>query len=257
MKKKVKTQTYLETENESLSVKLYQEKEETVYYRDKYKQKYIMVDLDNIQNYQSVSPATMARIAHLASYCDYNNRLMLTKQSCMHKNNLQTILNISLRTYREVSKELTTLNVLRFLPTGEIFIADDLFYRGKRNCNKLKINIDALRSAYFNATPRSQKYLGRIIALAPYINKTHNIVCWNTEETDEELIHPLSFTEICEILKFSLRHGDFRVMIDGLTTLMFEYKGETHPVCVLDNKVNGKRKMLKINPLIISAGNVF
>ena len=257
MKKNILTQIYIESTNEFSSIKMYQEKEETVYYRDKYKQKYIMIDLDGIQKYQSISPATIAKIVHLASYCDYNNRLMLTKQTCMHKNNLQTVLNISERKYRDVNKELTTSNILRYSSTGEIFLANDLFYRGKRVCNKLKINIDALRSAYFNTTPRSQKYLGRVILLAPYINKTHNVICWNTEEVDENLIRPLTMTEICELLKFSFRDGDFRIMINGLTMLMFEYKGENQPVCFIDNQSKRNKKMLRINPNIISAGHIF
>ena len=258
MKKKILTQTYIESTNELSCIKMYQEKEETVYYRDKYKKKYIMIDLDKMEQYQSISHATMAKVAYLASYCDYNNRLMLTERTCMRKSNLSTVLNISKRSCCEIKHELIDLNMLQISSTGEMFLSDDLFYRGKRDCNKMKVNVEALRSTYLNSTPRSMKNLGRIIFLAPYINKTHNVICNNPNETDYNFLHHLTIKEICEILKYNYDGNNSGRLISDFLALMFEYKGETQPVCFIDySHKKGNQKMISINPNFISAGQIF
>lgn len=256
MQKKVITQTYVESVDTTALVKVYHKKEEIIHYRDKYKQKYIMIDLDKMQKYQSISYATMARIAYLASFCDYNNRLMLTERTCMRKNNLSTVLNLSERAERVFKRELLDLNILRISSTGEMFLSDDLFYRGKRKCNKARINVESLRSAYLNVTQRSHKYLGIIIFLAFYINKTHNIICWNTKEVDVDLISPFTIKEICEITKYATCGGHSGRLTSIISTLMFEYKGEIQPVCFIDyiSTSKGSQKMIKINPNLISTG---
>lgn len=249
----------MEAVDDVSSVKVYQKKEETIHYRDKYKQKYIMINLDEIQKYQSISYATMARIAYLASFCDYNNRLMLTERTCMRKNNLSTVLNLSERAERVFKRELLDLNILRISSTGEMFLSDDLFYRGKRRCNKARINVESLRSVYLNATQRSHKYLGIIMFLALYINKTHNIICHNTEEVDCDLISPLTMKEICEITNYAAGEGHSGRLTSIISALMFEYKGEIQPVCFIDyvSTNKGSQKMIKINPNLISAGYHF
>lgn len=258
MKKKILTQTYIESTSKFSCIKMYQEKEELVYFRDKYRQKYIMVDLDKIEKYQSISHATMAKIAYLASYCDYNNRLMLTERTCMRKSNLATVLNISKRSCCEFKHELIDLDMLQISSTGEMFLSDDIFYRGKRECNKMKINVETLRSVYLNSTPRSMKNLGRIIFLAPCINKTHNVICNNPNETDYDFIHPLTIKEICEIINYNYDGSNSGRLISGFSTLMFEYKGEVQPACFIDySHMRGSQKMIVVNPNLISAGQIF
>lgn len=58
----------------------------------------------------------------------------------------------------------------------------------------------AVKELYYNSDPKEHKMFGRLLKLVPYINVYNNVLCWNIEETEKDLIQPLTEDEIREII---------------------------------------------------------
>lgn len=165
-----------------------------------------------------------------------------------------------------VSQKYETINSLvsagylapEAMPGG---VADRMIWVGKINSTKVKSDMDRgryitrlYRTAYISLYESLQaarhKQLGYILNMVPYLNRTYNILCVNPLETNLNLIAPLSYPDISDILELSrpnaarLRHywEDMRISFGAVSSP------------ILKEVTRDGRHLLCVNPRLIYAG---
>ena len=95
---------------------------------------------------------------------------------------------------------------------------------------------------------------GYIIQLVPLINFEWNVVCENPEETDRQLIQPLSFKGVCEKLGYDYENHDR--LKKALTKPIFIWEHRKQALCafITVNTDIGKQTTMVVNPHILFAG---
>lgn len=106
---------------------------------------------------------------------------------------------------------------------------------------------NAIKELYRNSDPREHKMIGKILKLVPYINIYNNVLCWDIEETDKDLIQPLTAEDIRYVIYPDSNYG-YDVM-DKLGMLFV--KGEP----LLGKFTSVDQTQYIINPRVFYRGN--
>ena len=156
------------------------------------------------------------------------------------------------KTISTVSKYMNTMiNNKLIYKDGGVYRINPLYYYTKldnsNKYNSIRTFNKAIQELYNNSNPKEHKLMGQLIKLTPYINIHNNILCWNPEETNIDLIVPLSSKDIQNIFKpdsnygYELFHKFEKVYIKGEPVMgIFRAVGEVHYV---------------INPRVFYRGN--
>lgn len=201
--------------------------------------------------------ALVFRFIYLSTFMDYNNKLRfgasyrLKDRGDMIEKDLKEILGLSKKQVWEFKNKVINLGLLTISKDNTLTINIKYCHKGAiKNSLKgdsIRIFEEGIQQLYRNSLPKEHKRLGMLIKLIPYLNKQHNILCFNVEEEKPLNILPLSIQDICnivghavknarrlegELLKITvggqpliMKHSKFNSMIYSINPKLF-YKGD-------------------------------
>lgn len=206
-------------------------------------------------------------LIYLSTFCDYDGVIIWEKHPAT-KRDLRTILCVSESEAQRFWLAVTEMGACRE-EDGVLRIDSRFFRRGKVRSSELKamagrntyltrMYIDAVRSLYKSAKPRSLKTLAYIFQVMPFVNREYNIVCHNPLETVLDLVVPMTLGELCDTLGYY--GANSARMIDGLLRARFSLsegsREESAVRYVISDRLRDKRAYtLFINPNVYYAGS--
>ncbi len=145
------------------------------------------------------------RFIYLSTYLKYDDDRIMIKDGQRYKlikeNELQKLLGLKKTEYFNTKKVLIDNKLIRVDPDGYIHINSKISTLGNISRTKkeyTRIFKDSIRELYEKSTPREHKKLYIFYELLPYINYNLNIVCFNPEEVNPELIEPITINDIID-----------------------------------------------------------
>lgn len=195
------------------------------------------------------SPADVARLVRLALRVDWRGRLP------------QSILDVDF-----VQKELGVVQVtaykfLQFLranygDTVEVIEdnLEDVFFKGSPNAYKDMDNdargVKVFASGYLDAYSYSGQYdrtsLGCLLKLAPYINRSTNILCCNVNRSGMNRSNPIGVGELAEILSMKPKYFKERIF-PAWKKILINTNGNMQPIV---KNISGA---FVVNPALMAA----
>jgi hypothetical protein len=252
---------YFKRKNDALKAELDKalEEKQKQYWRNreltKY-DKYLLVRTKKIPQSEEMSAANLGRMIYLATFCNYDNRLMLNECVTMKESDLPEVLNLGERKTRDFKKDMK--DHIIFSKDG-IFIDDTFVYRGERKekhyTDKIRMYNLAVRSLYRALKNTKHGYFGYVVRLLPYINRKYNIVCKNPRETDINKIEAMTMMDIARAIGYEETNS--AKLVEILTGLMFDLNGYQQSACGIvwftANGTNGY--MVIFNPNLLYIGD--
>lgn len=206
-------------------------------------------------NLPDIAKQYLFRFIYLSTFLKYNDdRLMIKEEKerykLIYEYELQDILKLSTREYQYTKKALIENKLIRIEDDKTIHINNELSINGDIGNTKkdyIRIFNSAIQNIYKNSVAKDHKKLFILIELLPYINYNLNVLCFNPEETQPELIDPLTLDDIANILdmyknnKSKLKTLLLNIFVDGKKAMMI-------------NK-DYKQEFFMVNPCIYYKGN--
>ena len=200
--------------------------------------------------------AYMVRLLYMASYINYDNSMIFDNGKKIKKKDLETILRLSQReTYNTISYLLEKNFIVIDKKTKNVAIDESCIKKGAVDIQKDKIKDlgiarvfnEGIRRLYENFPVNSHKLLGWFIKILPYLSVDYNIVCKNVNESDMELIEPLSWKE----LRVILNDNEVTFSRNKNRLLKLTVKGE----CLVGEIKLKSKTLIIINPNLFYKGN--
>lgn len=161
------------------------------------------------RGFDELPPATLTRLIVLATFADYNGALMAGREKPMTRADAQKILGLGDTAFKQFIRAV----IPRFIVerSGFLYLTDrSTFLRGKLpkddHAQRWKVYVRAVRNLYNVTDKRQHKYLGYAFELLRFINTEYNILCHDVEETDLDLIKPMTLYEFCETIGHDWNH---------------------------------------------------
>lgn len=195
------------------------------------------------------SPADVARLVRLALRVDWHGRLP------------QNILDVDF-----VQKELGVVQVtaykfLQFLRTkyGDNVETiednlEDIFFKGSPNAYKdignkargIKVYSNGYLDAYSYSGQYDRTALGCLLQLAPFINRSTNIICRNVNRGGLKRVKEIGDDEIAELLSLKPKYFKERIC-PAWKKMLINTNGEKHPIV---KNIGG---VYAVNPALMAA----
>ena len=169
------------------------------------------------------------------------------------KKDLPDIWDITNR--NEINKTFNLLlkyGYIKLNKDGDIMINDDIIKVGSGFKTKYpetytrvfcEPNID-----FYEGLPKKQKkYYGLIIAILPYVNFTHNVLCNNPTESDIDKLELLDWKDLCDIVGYDESHSA-RLRKELIKLMVYDSE-------VFMEHSGAKGIRITINPSLYYAGN--
>lgn len=234
------------------------EREQQEYYKSKRsgKKKPPYTFVSTAADLTEISPANITRLIYLSTYLSYHdNELRLSERHKIRMTELPDILKISSATADRFWNEVSPQYVYED-NDGTLKLNPDVFVRG--NLQQLisfyiKVFATGMRNLYKSVPISKHKQLGYIFAMLPYVNSEHNILCYNTWETDINKIEPMSMKDFCAEIGFDYRHVNR--LHDAFKQIKFDVgEGKQELFCsIIKNEYTGKELMI-VNPKVFYSG---
>lgn len=197
------------------------------------------------------------RFIYLCTYIRYNDNKLYkcnnNKYSLLGENDLESILKLSKTECFRTKKALMDSNLIHISNDNTIIINNTISKQGtlkggKNNVNYIRIFKDAIINIYNNSLAREHKSLSILILLLPYVNYNLNVLCFNTEEANAELIQPLTIGDIQNIIHNKIDNGKYKL---NKQLLGIKVNDES---CFM-KMVKSDKEFYVINPRIYYKGN--
>lgn len=205
----------------------------------------------------TLTAPTAGRIAYLATYSDYHNKLIMDNYKPIIRKNLHKILKVSKCTTNRFLKECIDTGIIIENDDNSLYLSSD-FYRGQsQDDDRVRIYRNTVRSLYNKLTISQHKYFGYIVKLIPYINIRWNLICDDIYEEDFYKLQNIPFTDVCKLIGYdtsNLTHTHRLKHI--LESIECDVNGEMQSLCIfMFAKSRGKNvSCIYINPSIIYVG---
>lgn len=206
-------------------------------------------------------------LIYLSTFCNYDGVVLWEGLPALRRD-LPAILGVSERETQRFWSAVSKIGACRE-EDGVLRMDSRFFRRGKvrsseiksmagRNTYLTRMYIDAVRSLYKSAKPRSFKTLAYIFQVMPFVNREYNVVCHNPLETVLDLVVPMTLGELCDTLGYY--EANSARMIDGLLRARFSLsegsREESAVRYVISDRLRDKRAYtLFINPNVYYAGS--
>ena len=193
-------------------------------------------------NLPDIAKQYLFRFIYLSTYLKYNDDRLMVKEEkeryrLIYEYELQDLLKLSIREYQYTKKALIENKLIKIENDKTIHINNRLSINGDIGSTKknyIRIFNNAIQSIYINSVAKDHKKLFILIELLPYINYNLNVLCFNPEEIQPELIDPLTLDDIANILdmyksnKSKLKTLLLNIFVDGKKAMMInkDYKQE-------------------------------
>jgi len=207
--------------------------------------------------FNDISSASVARLVMLATYCKYDDALVIGRNKPITRAEAQQILNLEYTSFNKFMKEV----VPRFLveKDGALYLANhETFFRGKKDKKNheqyWKTYLLAVRRLYNSTDVRQHKALGRVFQLLPFVNIEFNILAHDIEETSLDAVQPMTLFELCQALGVDWSHANRLLALYRGLTFTVENHQERFVSVVFDG-VDRRSAHVFINPHILYSGS--
>jgi len=210
------------------------------------------------ERFPTLTKQDTARLMFIGTFIAWETNRLQSDNGKKHyvKKDLEELLEMSTKRFNEFYRRLENENIIHEEETGELFINPSVFYRGELKNHGYKTD-DLEYTRLFKKTVRDlyHQYKGRtlgqlaiIYSVIPFLNFDTNIVCFNPEETDEDLIKPMALDKLAALLSYvdasSLKRSLNRIKIDDKPVFGF-----------FENPHDRRKQRIVINPRVIFAGD--
>lgn len=208
------------------------------------------------ERFPTLSQSDMARLMFIGTYTGYvTGRLEFDNGRKINKKDLEKLVNMSERKFRDFYKKLIAENIIREESDG-IYMNPSVFYRGRladseydlRNYQQTRLFRKTVRELYqkYN-NGRTIKQLAIVYAVLPFLNFKYNVVCYNPTESNEDNVKPMPLHVLAELLgykdKTKFKQALERIKLDG------------EPVfCLVPNPHDRRQRRIIVNPRVVFAG---
>lgn len=209
------------------------------------------------QLFPTVDKASLIRLIFLATFIDKNkdaeeNRLTDNRgKTFFTKKDVKQVLKLSPTCFDGFWHEMVSAKIITLNNSGEVILNDELFQYGRikeLNENRMRLFCGAVRRLYVRCQPRQHKLLGYIFKMIPFVSKEYNIVCLNPEESDVNMVRPMTLECFCKYMEYDTSHAK-RLLQDILSV---KIDGQQLVKYVSDGKLN--TSYLVVNPRAYYAG---
>lgn len=210
------------------------------------------------ERFPSLTKQDAARLMYIATFISWQENRLQSDNGHTHytKKHLEELVSMSRKRFNELFKRLKNENIIHEKETGELFINPSVFYRGELSAHDYDIGDlqytrlfkQTVRDLYKQFGGRTLGQLANIYTVLPFLNFQTNIICFNPNETSEDLIKPMPISELADILEYK--------DITKLTTALNRIKVDGKPVfAFVDNPHDRRERRVIVNPRVVFAGN--
>ena len=210
------------------------------------------------ERFPTLTRQDIARLIYIATFVSWETGRLQSDNGKKHykRKDLVKLIGMSSKRFNEFFRRLENEGIIREGDNGELYINPTVFYRGDLSNNEYNIS-DLEYTRLFKNTVRElfDEFNGRrlgqlavIYYVLPFLNFSTNIVCYNPEETNEELIRPMDLSRLTTLLGYT-----------NSTTLkraLNEIKVDNKPVFgFFENPYDRRQMRIIVNPSVVFAGN--
>lgn len=210
------------------------------------------------ERFPSLTKQDTARLMYIATYIRYESNRLQSDNGRRHynKKDLEKLVEMSTKRFNEFFNRLEQEGIIHEADSGELFINPTVFYRGELRNHEYDISDlshtrmfkDTVRKLYAEFKGRRLGQLAVIYSVLPYLNFSANVVCYNPEETSDELIKPMELGELSKLLGYK--------DASGLKRALNNIKIDDKPVFgFFENPYDRRTMRIVVNPKVIFAGN--
>lgn len=209
------------------------------------------------RGFDELPPATLTRLIVLATFADYNGALMAGREKPMTRADAQKILGLGDTAFKQFIRAV----IPRFIVerSGFLYLTDrSTFLRGKLpkddHAQRWKVYVRAVRNLYNVTNKRQHRFLGYAFELLRFINFEYNVLCHDVEETDLDLIEPMTLHEFCEAIGHDWNH--LNRLLSAYRQLVFTVDGHQERfVSIVSDGIDRRNARVFVNPHIVYSGS--
>lgn len=208
------------------------------------------------ERFPELKQEDLARLMFIGTYIAWEtNRLQYDNGRIVNKAGLEKLIGMSNKRFKEFYKRLIAEDILSERDDA-IFVNPSVFYRGEMkrigydvsHLQHTRLFRKTVRDLYEMFNGRTIRQLGIIYSILPFLNFNSNIVCFNPEETDPDLLKPMHLEKLAALLGYQDTHK--------LKRALEAIKVEGKPVFWLPQNVHDKRqRRIVVNPNVVYGGN--
>lgn len=213
-----------------------------------------------------MSKASVTRLLMLATYMDFENRLVLevptTRKQAeeveyMNRSDIQKVLNLKNTAFKAFMKEVTDSEIL--IKEGKTYrLSTEFFHKGEiaRDMCFSKLYVGTMRELYNSTPAKKHSTLSYIFQLMPLVHWKTNYIVTNRMSGLEDM-ETLDIAGICAFLGLETSKSGLCNMKKELLSFRIERNGEYYYLfnMMTQTSKNGQRSWFIINPLIYNSMN--
>ncbi|MCH5138520.1 hypothetical protein JMF89_15115 [Clostridiaceae bacterium UIB06] len=194
-----------------------------------------------------IRDVTITRLIYLASYMNYQGKLIFDNGVPIRKRHLEKLLMIKKKEAQRFYKELTEQKILMEFDNS-LYIVKDYIFKGKpmldynEKIEYSRMFVKTIRDIYEST---KNKAITTVYKLLPYISYAHNSLCLNANASYYEPIEAMNWEVVGEILGISAERAKKKLLKYKLLN------GEK--LFVVSSA--GKNKYIYVNPRLVFKNN--
>lgn len=208
------------------------------------------------QTFPTLSQSDLARVMFIGTYAGWKTgELKHENGTPIDKKSLAELLGMSRNKFNTFFKSIVDCEIIAE-QDGAIFMNPTIFFRGYMSDIKdiandrqyTRLFRQTVRDLYAMYNGRTIKQLALIYAVLPFVNFNYNIIAYNPNESNEDLVRPIPLDKLAVLLGYT-DHRKFKQALNAV-----KYEGQ--PVFGFF-ETNGDRRKKKtvVNPRVIYAGD--
>lgn len=214
-----------------------------------------------------VSPSNVTRLMFLSTFTNYFGELVFDNGRTITKAHLPKVLGVAAASCDSFLREVVRAGYILEGDNGALTINQDVFSKGTISSKQIaklassgkyvtKLYIQGVRNLYYKvSTPRQHKTLSYIFQILPFVNREHNIVCFNPTETDVYQIQRMTLGDFCDIIGQDRSHADRVAKTLFQTKFQVGDKEQYAIRYVVDKTFDKAGYSIFINPNVYYAGS--
>lgn len=208
------------------------------------------------ERFPTLAVADIARLMYIATYAAWETgRIQYDNGRVIDRKGLEAMTKLSTKRSRELFERYVAEGILTEQENG-IYMNPTVFYRGKVKSVKTEIADmsytrmfkQTIRDLYDKSEGRTVGQLALVYSIMPFLNFASNVVSHNPDESDTDLVQPMTLDELAEKVGYAnagkLKTAMNKIRIDGQVAFGF-----------FENPHNRRSKRIVVNPRVVFAGN--
>lgn len=206
--------------------------------------------------YPTLTQSDLARLMFIGTYTAWETgQLKHDNGRPISKKGLAELLDVSRPAFGTFYKKLVAEEIIRE-KDGDLFVNAAVFYRGNLgdvrkqlgDVQYTRLFRKTVRELYEMYGGRAIKQLAIIYAVLPFVNFNFNVICYNPEESNADLVRPMTLDK----LSAALGYKDPHKLVTALRKIKYEGKSVFGFAEIDGNKRS--RKVI-VNPSVVYAGS--